>query len=64
MLSYRLIVQMFAGRISQFMTTVQGMPKDVEAQRESTWGRNGQIKGYGGGQGALREIVKYIYFLP
>jgi exonuclease III len=31
-LSRRLIVQMFAGGISQFMTTVQGMPKDVEDQ--------------------------------
>ncbi|KIM81884.1 hypothetical protein PILCRDRAFT_55482, partial [Piloderma croceum F 1598] len=30
MLSRRLIVQMFAGGISQFMTTVQGMPKGIE----------------------------------
>ena len=36
----------------------------VEAQWESTWGRNSQIKGYGGGRVILREIVKYIYFLP
>jgi hypothetical protein len=31
-LSRRLVVQMFAGGISQFMTTVQGMPKDIEDQ--------------------------------
>lgn len=45
MLSCRLIVQMFAGGISQFMTTVQGMPKDIEDQMQKLiytfiWGEN------------------------
>jgi len=45
MLSRRLIIQMFAGGISQFMTTVQGMPKDVEDRKQKLinifiWGEN------------------------
>jgi len=36
---------MFAGGISQFMTTVQGMPKDVEDRKQKLinifiWGEN------------------------
>jgi len=31
LIARRLIVQMFAGGISQYMTTVQGMPKDIES---------------------------------
>jgi Reverse transcriptase (RNA-dependent DNA polymerase) len=45
MLSCRLIIQMFAGGISQFMTTIQGMPKDVEDRMQKLinsfiWGEN------------------------
>ena len=35
-----------------------------EAQWKLTQGKYSLIEEYGGGWGALREVVKYIYFLP
>jgi hypothetical protein len=36
LISRRLIVNMFAGGITQYLTTVQGMPKEIEIKIQKT----------------------------